>query len=504
MDELTAAALAVLQGAFPGTRVPDWVRRRVDDGLGSICLFGSNVAGADQLAALTSGLHDRAPHLLVATDEEGGDVTRLHLRDGSDQPGNAALGSADEPELTRRVAASIGRELRAVGVDLDLAPVVDVNSNPDNPVIGVRSFGSDPRLVARHTIAFITGLQSAGVGACAKHFPGHGDTSVDSHVGLPTVDASVAELRSRELVPFAAATTAGTVAVMTSHVLLTSLDPTLPATLSAPVLRLLRDDPSSGGLGFDGLVVSDAIDMRGVWDGRGEPAAAAMALAAGCDLLCLGPDKDAAHTDAVVTGIVQAVRSGALAESRLHEAAARVRSASLRIAALAEQATDGDDGAARRAAEAALRRAGCTGPLRGAIVLRFPGSTNIAVGDVPWGTVEGAEVLAPSAVLDVDADLDVVAAVALARRRPLVALVRELHRHPAVAEAVQAVASRRPDLVIVEVGWPGPVELPGQAAASLRTFGASRANVAAADRALAAGWSAEGWSAAGRSTRSPT
>jgi beta-N-acetylhexosaminidase len=489
VDELTRLSLAVLQSAFHGPVVPDWVRRSLDSGLGSLCLFGSNVEDVDQLAALTAELHERRPTVITATDEEGGDVTRLHMRDGSDQPGNAALGAADDPQLTRDVAAQIGHELASAGVDLDLAPVVDVNSNADNPVIGVRSFGADPALVARHTEAYVAGLQGAGVAACVKHFPGHGDTSVDSHLGLPTVHASLEVLGSRDLVPFRAAVAAGAVAVMTSHVVLPALDPTLPATLSASVLRLLRAHPAEGGLGFDGLVVSDAIDMRGAWEGRGQPAAAVLALAAGCDLLCLGPDKDAEHTGAISAAIVDAVRAGTLTEQRLADAAARVTVAAERGQRLRRGATvTAPSDAAARAAQGALRRRGRTGSLDGGLVLRFPGSSNIAVGTVPWGALPDGLVLRQQDVVDIGSDLTVDAALAHQEGRPVVALVRDLHRDPAVARAVRDLAERRPDLVVVETGWPGRDPLPG--AACLLTFGASRANIAAADHALSQGWSA--------------
>src|SRR6266536_1808351 len=170
---------------FAGTRAPDWILRRLDGGLGGAVLFSRNVADPAQVAALTAELHAARPDGLVAIDEEGGDVTRLESATGSSYPGNLALGAAGDPELTRAVAASLGAELAAAGIDLDLAPVADVNSNPDNPVFGVRSFGADPDLVGAHTAAFVAGLQSAGVAACVKHFPGHGDTSVDSHLDLP-------------------------------------------------------------------------------------------------------------------------------------------------------------------------------------------------------------------------------------------------------------------------------------------------------------------------------
>jgi len=192
----------------PGAAVSRPVRRRrAAAGLGGIVLYGRNVESPEQLAALTGSLHAERPELLVGIDEEGGDVTRLEASTGSSYPGNLALGVGSDVGLTRAVAASMGAELAAAGVDLDLAPDADVNSNPDNPVIGVRSFGSDPRLVSEHVAAFVEGLQGAGVAACAKHFPGHGDTSVDSHLDLPVVNDD--PRASGALEPFRAAIAVG-------------------------------------------------------------------------------------------------------------------------------------------------------------------------------------------------------------------------------------------------------------------------------------------------------
>ena len=156
--------------------------------MAGVCLMGDNVLDAEQLAALIARLRSVRDGVVIALDEEGGDVTRVEMRTGSSYPGNAALGAIDDPALTEAVAASIGAELAGIGVTLDLAPCVDVNSNPANPVIGTRSFGADPALVSRHAAAFVRGLHRAGVAACAKHFPGHGDTSLDSHQELPRVE----------------------------------------------------------------------------------------------------------------------------------------------------------------------------------------------------------------------------------------------------------------------------------------------------------------------------
>ncbi|HSR23832.1 MAG TPA: glycoside hydrolase family 3 N-terminal domain-containing protein, partial [Candidatus Eisenbacteria bacterium] len=222
MDTLRRLAEGCVLPGFAGTRPPGWVLARLERGLGGAVLFARNVAAPGQVAALTAELHGARPDALVAIDEEGGDVTRLEAAAGSSYPGNLALGTVNDLELTRAVAASLGAELAAAGIDLDLAPVADVNSNPDNPVIGVRSFGADPELVAAHTAAFVEGLQSAGVAACVKHFPGHGDTAVDSHLDLPVVAGGEGALEVA-LRPFRAAIAAGTRAVMTAHLVVPGL-----------------------------------------------------------------------------------------------------------------------------------------------------------------------------------------------------------------------------------------------------------------------------------------
>ncbi|MFZ0530317.1 MAG: glycoside hydrolase family 3 N-terminal domain-containing protein, partial [Propionicimonas sp.] len=312
--DVAQAIRTTLMPGFDGPSLPGWLAAELADGLGAVCLFGANVVDPEQLRRLTDAIHAVRPAALVAIDEEGGDVTRLHHRDGSPHPSAAFLGRQDDEAATEAVGHSIGTELRAAGVDLNLAPVADVNSNPRNPVIGVRSFGSDPRLVARQVAGYTRGLQRAGVAACCKHFPGHGDTAADSHLDLPKVDADPATLRVRELMPFAAAIGAGTLSVMTSHILVPALDADRPATLSPTVLGLLRHD-----LGFTGAIVSDALDMAGASRGRGVAEAAVLALAAGVDLLCLGSGNTREQVAGIRDHIAAAVRSGRLAEARVFE-----------------------------------------------------------------------------------------------------------------------------------------------------------------------------------------
>jgi len=483
--ELHRLAAQTLMAAFDGPALPDWARLRLAEGLGGICLFGGNAPDMKTVGILTAAIHAAALDAIVAVDEEGGDVTRLHYRVGSPHAGHAVLGAADDLDLTADVAREIGHQLRAVGVDLDFAPVADVNSNPLNPVIGVRSFGGDAGLVARHTDAWVRGLQQTGVGACLKHFPGHGDTVTDSHVALPVVEAPLAVLRDRELVPFGAGVRAGAVAVMTSHVVLRALDPTRPATFSPAAIALLRSPASEGGLGFDGLLVSDALEMRGASGDIGVPAAAVLALRAGVDLLCLGSEFDDDRVQAAQEGIVDAVQDGRLPLDRLAEAAGRVALARRHLTALAADASPvaGPLDAAGASDEAARRAITVVGPL-GALthpqVLRLVTQANPAVGRAPWGLPAGGAVLRGEPTLDVrEAD----PLPGLDSARSVVALVRDGHRYAWVRDRLTALARARPDLVVVELGWPGPDRLPGRV--MVTTHGASTASARALDARLA-------------------
>ena len=317
---LGGLADAVLIPPFPGGREPHWIRAALSGGLAGVTLFGLNIQDSGQLAGLTQRLRDATTEPIIAIDEEGGDVTRISHQAGSDYPGNAALGAIDDVRLTQSVYAALGADLAALGINLDLAPSVDVNTAADNPVIGTRSFGADPALVARHGAAAVTGLQSAGVAACAKHFPGHGSTSADTHLVLATIDAPLSVVRARDLPPFEAAIAAGVRAIMPSHLRLPELTGDLPASLSRRALTdLLR-----GELGYTGVIVSDGLEMQAVSEPYGIPEAAVQAVIAGTDLLCLGRDQDQLSFLAVRAALIDAVRDGRLPGERLEEAAARV------------------------------------------------------------------------------------------------------------------------------------------------------------------------------------
>ncbi|HEY9244778.1 MAG TPA: glycoside hydrolase family 3 N-terminal domain-containing protein, partial [Streptosporangiaceae bacterium] len=346
---LQRLADAVLIPPFPGHDAPRWVLDALERGLAGVTIFGPNIAGPEQLAALTAQLRRAGGQPLVAIDEEGGDVTRIDHLTGSPYPGNAALGAVDDVALTAAVHQALGQDLAELGITVDLAPSVDVNTASDNPVIGIRSFGSDPDLVARHAAAAVRGLQAAGVAACAKHFPGHGSTSADTHHGLVTVEAGLDTLRRRDLVPFAAAIAAGVNGVMPGHLRVPELTGDLPATLSAAAQAgLLR-----GELGFTGVIISDALEMRAVSGVYGLAEAAVRAVAAGTDLLCLGRDTGHDGYLAVRGALAEALASGRLPAERLAEAeqsTARLRGW---LAAQARPAgADGMDGADGRAGRA--------------------------------------------------------------------------------------------------------------------------------------------------------
>ncbi|MCO8276964.1 glycoside hydrolase family 3 protein [Actinoplanes sp. TRM 88003] len=491
--ELPELAATVLQPGFAGTTAPDWVRRWLGDGLGGVALFARNVESPAQVAALTAQLRAERPDVLVAIDEEAGDVTRFESRLGSSRPGNLALGAIDDVRLTEEVAHDLGCDLANAGITLDYAPDADVNSNAANPVIGVRAFGAETQLVARHTAAFVRGLQAAGVAACAKHFPGHGDTSIDSHHDVPLIDRDRAQLEQVELVPFRAAIAAGVQVVMTGHLLVPAYDAELPATLSRPILTgLLREE-----LGFDGLIVTDGIEMQAVRRRYGLAGATVRALAAGVDAICVGGDHADEQTATLLRdAIVAAVRSGKLTEERLREAAARVRrlgqwttatqtatgaravaDATPEVAVLTHTESVGFD-AARRALRVTLGENAPDLPLgEPAHVVEFAPPRNIAIGaETPWGLGAPLDELRPgtTSVRLTEDDLGpdpVTTVLDGSAGRPLVLVVRDVHRHAWLSAVLTDVLAQRPDAIVVEMGVPETV----LGAVHIATYGATRA-----------------------------
>jgi beta-N-acetylhexosaminidase len=477
-----SSVLTTLLPGFAGTTLPHWLRERLRAGLGGVCLYAQNFESSGQLKDLTEAIMAENPHAIIAIDEEGGDVTRLFAATGASFPGNAVLGRLDDLDTTRATAAAIGWSLRLAGCTVDFAPCVDVNSRSDNPIIGVRSFSSDAERVVRHGAAWVTGLQSAGVAASAKHFPGHGDTAQDSHVSLPVVNRSLDELRSRELRPFAAAIEAGCRVVMTSHILVPELDRNNPATMSRIVLHdLLREE-----LGFSGVVVSDALDMAGASGSLGLTGAAVAALAAGCDLLCLGTETTNAQLAEIDRAVSNAVTNGSLGSDRVEEAMSRVRrlAEDLEVARAAAGQPPGFAPGWPRG-EAELIRTFSVQPkaadwrgraLGRYTVVRLEADPNIAVGATPWGpfavpadqTAPQESAFAAQPVYLISPERS--ALPLLHHSQPVLVVGRDIHQHRFAREAVDQLRSQQADVLVVDMGWPSD----DRRYADVATFGASR------------------------------
>ena len=303
---------------IPGTGLDAATRQTLEAlGPGGVILFRRNVGTVEELRELTRQLHALPSCPLVCIDHEGGRVLRVD-EPFTRFPPAAAVGRSGRPEIAYRVGRAMAAELASVGIDLNFAPVLDVHSNPANPVIGDRSFAPDPTLAAAMGVALMRGLLDDGVLPCGKHFPGHGDTETDSHLELPVVRRSRAELEATELVPFRAAIAAGIPLLMTAHVVYPALDPDVPATISRRVLhQLLRIE-----MGFDGVIASDDLEMRAITDGRTIGDAAVASLRAGADVLLVC--QDLARAVAAVGAVEAAVRQGGLAAGAIVDALARM------------------------------------------------------------------------------------------------------------------------------------------------------------------------------------
>jgi beta-N-acetylhexosaminidase len=322
-DRRSRAATRVMAG-FDGHIANGHVKRLIRDfRVQSLILFKRNVDGPAQVADLVRELQGLALEagyarpLLIAIDQEGGRVQRLRAP-WTVWPPIRRLGDLNSEDLARRMAEAIAAELKACGIGLDFAPVVDVDTNPQNPIIGDRSFGRDPEQVGKLAVAFIEAMQGAGIAACAKHFPGHGDTDKDSHLDLPVVEHSRSRLEDIELRPFKKAIAAKVATIMTAHIVVRELDEKVPATLSpAVVTTLLRDE-----LGYKGVIVADDLEMKAVSANWPYEISAVLAAKAGCDLLPVCEHEEAQV--AVIEALIRAEESGELRRRDIDDALLRI------------------------------------------------------------------------------------------------------------------------------------------------------------------------------------
>ncbi|GAB3534431.1 glycoside hydrolase family 3 protein [Arthrobacter tecti] len=470
--DYAGAINAVIWPGFLGTTVPEWLEAELRRGLAGVVLFANNIDPGDpeQLTALCRRIRKLNTHAIIGVDEEGGTVTRLEAATGSSVPGAAELGRIDREDITTAVGATLGRRARQAGINLLLAPVADVNTNPRNPVIGIRSFGSEPDLAAEHTAAMTRGIQSTGVGACAKHFPGHGDTVTDSHVDLPRVDLGLAELQAAHIPPFAAAIEAGTTAIMTAHIVVPELGD-LPATLNPKAIGMLRE------LGFGGLVITDALDMGAVRHTYGSGEGAVLAMLAGADLLCVGnPANDggtADHEDylEVFEALETALRSGRLPLERLLEAGCR----SAGFAAWTQEAHDDGGPADLSGLPSALQTNGDVRLPDGEVtVIDLRDHINMAAGAMP--DVFSAA-LAEHRTLHYRKATE--AGSGVPPSSSVVAIVDRAEVGSAQRAALAALVQERPDAVCINAGLPVDLDLP-----VINCFGASRPAAVAATAKL--------------------
>ncbi|TCC05761.1 beta-N-acetylhexosaminidase [Kribbella soli] len=452
-DQLDRDAAGSLVVGFTGTTAPDDLRRAVAGGLGAVILFTRNVADAEQVAALTDALRAERPDLIVAIDHEGGEFSHLAPANPWPLASPRLLGDLDDVDLTRAAARDAAATLASLGIDLMLAPSVDVNSNPANPIISTRSFGRTADVVSRHGVAFVEGVHDAGIAACPKHFPGHGDVSVDSHTDLPRVDRSIEEVAAVELAPFRATIAAGADVVMSAHIIFSAYDDQ-PATLSHRILTgLLREE-----LGFTGVITTDALEMQAITKNRSIEDAAVASIGAGADLAMIAVGT--ADPQALTARVVDAVRTGTLPVERVVDAAARVRALATSLGQRSRQ--PGLDGAPIRevAARVVARQ---TFPAYGAAPYvvdltqglhpawnpYFSGLPEIFTRVAPGA--EGVVLRGEHHLTDTGEPQDdaIAKAAKAAQGRPLVIAVQDAGRTPWMREALNHLVQGHPDNVFV-------------------------------------------------------
>jgi beta-N-acetylhexosaminidase len=478
-SDLDEAVHRCLVAGFEGTTAfPDTLKRLIDRGLGGVILFTRNVRDAQQVRELTDALRGIRPDLLVAIDNEGGGIGHLVAAGAPEVPGSYALGVADDPNLTARCADALAGHLATLGITASYAPVADLQRRADNPIVRTRSFGADPEIAARHLHAWITATEARGIASCAKHFPGHGGTETDSHHDLAVDPRPENELRA-DLEPFRAAVAAGVPMLMSAHVGYPALDANRPATLSRRILGdLLRHE-----IGFDGVLVTDALEMKAIADRYGEEAGARIALAAGADQVVVAvPDMEV--TLGCRDAVLDAVDSGRLSEERVWEAARRVRRLAERYATPAGTVAGWDAGAGLEAARRAVRSRAVPPPVRGAhVVDLFPpphpalnwGGEDLLTELRPLdptasGTAVSGEPCDPGALVD--------GILRMSANSPLVVATCDAGLHPWQAHFRDALLARRPDAVRVDTGLPE--------GGDLCSFGRGRVNLRAVAEVLSA------------------
>ena len=433
--------LSTFSPGFGGAVVPEWIKPWLENGLGSVTLFASNTPNFETASNLISEIRSYNPDVLIAIDEEGGDVTRLFVREGSRYPTPALLGQCDDEDLTFRSYSSMGAILKSLGVDITYAPVADVVAYENNPIVGVRSFGMSSDVVNRHVLRAVQGLQSSGVSACVKHFPGHGAVLEDSHHDLPRIKLSKNDYERVHIEPFKNAIASGVSAVMIGHLIAECLDPNLPASLSSKILRdYLRSE-----LGFKGLIVTDALDMGAIGGPTKIHESALNALTAGADLLCFSGMGD--QSQFVVNSfewIQSAFNRGEISEDSFIESSQRI--GEIRVKNL--ESTKVEQNIDYKELISGFEVLGEVELSSSAINLVEIGTKpTIAAGDVSWGIHRELR------SVGITCEIHASDAENLASKKLVVAF-RDAYRDGPLLATLNRLNQRFPDAIFIDMGWP--------------------------------------------------
>ena len=468
--DVNQAILTRFSPGFGGSKVPDWLKPWLEKGLGGITLFSSNCPSLEETGELVSTLRSYSPNLVISIDEEGGDVTRLFAREGSPYPSPALLGQCDDVELTYDSYFNLGRILRDLGIDMSYAPVADVVISEDNPIVGVRAFGRDYDLVARHTVAAIRGFHDAGVAACPKHFPGHGGVAEDSHHHLPTLHGNIAELQSTHLKPFVDSINAGVQAIMVGHIITPSLDPKNPASCSHAVIT----DYLKSELGFKGMVITDALDMGALGGTKKIAQSATRSFMAGADLLCFSGLYDQSEIiNSSFQAIKKEVETGRISALLLDEEFERVRNWHPDPAL---KPTTNHDLNIERLSQGVEIVGDVRIRHKSVHLVEVSADPTIAAGYVAWGmrralVNDGIKVeLETSDVVLRESDPD-----------QLIVAFRDAYRDPKLQANLNRILERYPDAIFIDMGWPSR-NFEGKNV--IRTFGSSAISSAIASNLL--------------------
>ena len=436
-----SAILSTFSPGFGGTTIPEWIKPWLENGLGSVTLFASNTPNFEATFDLITQLRSYNPQVLVSIDEEGGDVTRLFVREGSRYPTPALLGQCDDEDLTMRSYNSMGRILKELGIDITYAPVADVVACESNPIVGVRSFGMSTDVVTRHVVAAVQGLQNAGIGACVKHFPGHGAVLEDSHHDLPRIRSAFSDYESHHIRPFIEAIKSSVSMVMLGHLIVESLDPKLPASLSPKLIKeYLR-----GTLGFNGLVVTDALDMGAIGGPTKIHESAFKALVAGADLLCFsGMGDQSQFVVSSLERVSRAIENGELDLNTLEEQVGRVKNwKHPKVEALLVR-KEIDFRELMQGFEISGSVELSSEPIN---VVEIGTKPTIAAGDVSWGIHRELR------MAGIACDIHASDSQSLSSKRLVVAF-RDAYRDEALLATLNNLVLRHPNAIFIDMGWP--------------------------------------------------